>query len=520
MTLNSPKIRVKIQQNTKEYIASLKQRSPDAIAASQDFLKFREYVCQHKTYPHQLEWDKVLNTGQDNRYLKGIAGKNVCILAPRNSAKSTYLLQWVAWVIGTHVNAGISLKILYISYVIEAAASKSRQIKAIIESPAYREVFPRVRKSPTKWGENEWCIDFAFAGLRTVDEVYTVACAGLGGATNSRRSHLAIFDDIQKSPQEARNRTIQDRMFENYNNVIKFTRYEGGRFVCLGTRMSRFDAYERIFTPPEWDVITQRALLVDDQGNEHSFCEPSRNPDEQGLGISLATLRQERTSNLESFLLQRQNELPQEAFVGIRAHLIKYGWLPTEFERVVIGVDLASSLTGDYTAFVTIGVSKNKLYITDAYQERIQGNMKKVDILFDQWAKRGDTCRNSLILGVDHNKFAIDFEGDLTGYLGEMEAATDTEQKFKNMQIDRVKSQGRGDKIDRLMGHSLLFERERVYFNRVRIAEDSSGLSTIDKLVGQITNYNILDSNDLLDALEIGLYVARNFINSELTVAG
>lgn len=501
------------ERDIKDLHKNLKRRSPDAIQAATDFIKFREYVCGHKTYEHQMLWHRVLNTGEDNRYLRGIAGKDVSILSPRNSGKSSFLLQWIAWVLGVHVNHGISLKILLLSYVVNVASAKSRQIKSIIESERYQEVFPLVRPSKAKWGENEWSIDFAFAGLRTIDEAYTLACSGLAGSINSRRSHLILFDDLLKNKQEAQNKKIQDRMVENYYSIVRFTKHEGARCVNLGTRFAKHDVYTRVFVEPNWKTVTQSAL-ISENGVERSFCEPVKDIDgEVMFGITLDTLRKEREDDLESFLLQRQNKIPESQAQGIPPHHIRYAWMPKEFERIVIGLDLASSTDGDYTAITVLGVSESALFVIDAWQQKMQGNMKKIDLLYGMWSKRKDTCKNPVILAVDSNKYAIDFKGDLEDYRAE---STDG---FEEIIIEGVKASGRGDKLDRLMSHSLLFEKGRIFFNK--ISEPlPDGKSVIGVLTDQIIDYNPIDSNDLMDSLEIAIFVARGYLKTELSVAG
>ena len=50
-----------------------------------------------------------------------------------------------AWAIGIHTAAKKPLQILYLSYTVDIARSKSATIKRIIESKRYQEVFPTVR---------------------------------------------------------------------------------------------------------------------------------------------------------------------------------------------------------------------------------------------------------------------------------------------------------------------------------------------------------------------------------------
>ncbi len=510
--IQSPKQLAKIIKAESDIRSRRKSASDIAIACRADFLTFRKYVCGQETYPHMLVWDKALNTGVSNHTLQGIAGDDVSILAPRNSAKSTFLAQWVAWVIGTHTMAGISLRVLYISYVIEVASNKSRQIKAIIESEKYQEVFPKVRKWRSKWGENEWCIDQAYAGLRTIDEPYTLACSGLFGAINSKRSHLMVFDDVLKSRQEANNKAIQDRMYDNYYNVIRFTRFSGSRAVNLGTRFAKYDVHNRIFIPENgWKVIKQSALITNADNTLSSLCNPVGN----GLGISVEELLREKEEDEETFLLQRQNEIPETNAEGIKLHHIKHAWIPQQFERLVLGLDLAVSdkSYSDHTAFVMVGVTNDSLYVCDAWQEKIKGNMRKIDIIHSLWGKWRHTCDNPLILAVDKNKYSISIEGDLEDYIKE---STDY---FAGLLVENVASTNRGkDKLDRLNSHSFLFEKGKVFFNKVSAPLLPNKLTPIQQLVSEITDYNPLDHNDLLDSLEVAIFTARMYLQSQLSV--
>ena len=177
---------------------------PEAIAAREDFAQFRRYVCKHESYAHHYVWDKALNTGEDSKCLKGIAGTNELILAPRGSTKSTYLVEWVAFQIGkqTAPDVKLSIKILYVSYTIDVAMQKSVQIKQILESPEYQRVFPWVRPGE-KWSDKQWVIDRKLAGLSTIDEPYTLACSGLKGATTSKRCLIGdtlVETEIGKIP--------------------------------------------------------------------------------------------------------------------------------------------------------------------------------------------------------------------------------------------------------------------------------------------------------------------------------
>lgn len=507
-----------------------------------DFLAFREYVCGQKTYPHMMVWHNELNTGKDSRCLRGIAGDDLCILSPRNAAKSTFLLQWVSWVIGTHAapKVGISLKILYISYMSDVAAGKSRQIQQIITSDRYQKVFPWIRPSKTKWAESEWKFDFVHANLNYMQEDYTLACSGLAGAINSKRAHLAVFDDILKSPTDAASKPIQDKMNSNLNSIVRFTRFAGSRFVNLGTRMAKTDMYAKTFIAPKWKVLIQSALITDKYGKEMSYWEPE---DENSPGIPLADLLQERLDDEDSFMLQRQNLIPDTVRTSIPMSEIVYGFVPDRIEKLVIGLDLAHGIktSNDYTAIVIAGYSHspcntptlpttNKVgkignyHIIACWQEKLQGNKKKLALiheLWDEWKyllpsteiynyktdEMESHCTSAPEIWLDKNGFALDFEGDWLEYMDEQRK---DKTDFATAQLFPIAASGRGDKINRLMHHSFLFSKGKIIFNKLSDTLPD-GRDAIGELVKQITDCDPLESNDLLDGLDLAVTGLRQY---------
>lgn len=144
------------------------------------FREFRMSIANHRTYPHMEKWEKLLFTNKNSRYLYRIAGKDTLILAPRESAKSTYLAQFIAYIYGLHLAPWhkIALKILGLSYNLESALPRSRQIQAIIQSDIYQEIFPWIRPSKKKWGEKEWMLDLQWAELPEIEEQYSYVAGG------------------------------------------------------------------------------------------------------------------------------------------------------------------------------------------------------------------------------------------------------------------------------------------------------------------------------------------------------
>ena len=100
--------------------------------AREDFGYFCEYVADKPPAQHHKDWHRHFVTEENSSCLLRIAGPNVDLLAPRGSAKSTVLGLLTAWAIGIHTQAKRPLQILYLSYTVDIARSKSATIKRII----------------------------------------------------------------------------------------------------------------------------------------------------------------------------------------------------------------------------------------------------------------------------------------------------------------------------------------------------------------------------------------------------
>ena len=109
--------------------------------ARNDFGFFCEYVADKVPAEHHKDWHRQLVTNEDSSCLSRIAGPNIDLLGPRGSAKSTVLGLYTAWAIGVHTTLKKPLQILYLSYTVDIARSKSATIKRIIESKKFQTYF-------------------------------------------------------------------------------------------------------------------------------------------------------------------------------------------------------------------------------------------------------------------------------------------------------------------------------------------------------------------------------------------
>lgn len=458
-------------------LSAVDNSPPEAIAARNDFAEFRRYVCGHESYAHHEVWDKALNTGQDSKCLKGIAGSNELVLAPRGSTKSTYLVEFVAYQIGrqTAPDVRLPIKILYVSYTIDVAMQKSVQIKQILETPEYQRCFPWVRPGE-KWSDKQWLIDRKWAGLSTIDEPYTLACSGLKGATTSKRSHLICLDDLIKSPKQIESLVIREEMAGNWTNVIRPTMFEGGRAVCLGTRMLPTDIYETDFIPQKgWQQLVQSAILTDDDGNERSYWEE---------GQSLKFLQETRELDPVAFSYQYMNRIVRVSEQSINPSWILTGEIPDveEMGTLIMGVDLSASEKekADYTVLILGGRVENRFYILDMRRMRSVGNIEKLDSMIELWKDWGQPRIN---INVEKVAYQGSIEGDFVSHVVNRHSIYD---------LTMTPVIPKGDKLTRLRGVTGLFQNHCVVFNQYAI---------LGRLRDELINFGSIDRDDTVDAL-------------------
>lgn len=291
---------------------------------------------------------------------------------------STYLAFLAAWLIGIHTMNGMRLPILYISYTVDVASPKSGAIKGIIESPEYQMIFPSV-KPGKKWGDEHWEIDYKWAGINVLgDDPFTLWCAGLKGAITSKRSAISILDDLIKSPDDIASADIRAQMDRNWTRSIMPTMLDGGRAIHIGNLQRADDIQATRFTVAnKWQVISQKAIIQDEEGNEKTYWD----------FYSLKFLQDIRDQDPVGFSFQYQNEI-----VRINEIAINPEWITEcdpypieEYEALVIGLDLSSKLKekNDFTVFVLGGRKVNDYHLLDSRRGRWAGNIEKLDVMLE-----------------------------------------------------------------------------------------------------------------------------------------
>ena len=460
------------------------------LKAREDFGYFCEYVADKPPAEHHKEWHRHFITGEDSSCLIKIAGPNVDLLAPRGSAKSTVLGLLTAWAIGIHTEAKLPLQILYLSYTVDIARSKSATIKRIIESKRYQEVFPHVRLLKNVTSNEYWSIDHKFAGIDTTgEEQFTLCAAGLKGSVTSKRSHLVMIDDAIKSAADIANPDIRKQMQDNWNAVIAPTMFEGARAICLGTRFRHDDIHSTTFNDQNnWTQIVLSAI----NNNKETGEEESYWPDMW----SLEYLKEKKRQAPIAFSFQYMNKVIRQNELSLAPELIVKAEITTEFDTLGIGVDLSAGVRekNDYTVMVLGGRIEDRIHIIDYRRIRVMGNLEKLDALkelLNDWS----------VIGQDQNGIyyptysTCDIWSEAVQYQASLEADFKRVclqgENLYNLVWHPVKG-FRADKLARFRGIMGMFEDRKIIFNRYR---------NFTNMFEELTNFGVSSHDDCVDAL-------------------
>lgn len=458
--------------------------------AREDFGFFCEYVANKPPAEHHKHWHRHFVTEQDSSCLIKIAGPNIDLLAPRGSAKSTVLGLLTAWAIGIHTHAKMPLQILYLSYTVDIARSKSATIKRIIESKRYQEVFPKVRLLKSATSNEYWSIDHKFAGISTTgEEQFTLCAAGLKGSVTSKRSHLVMIDDAIKSAADIANPDIRKQMQENWNAVIAPTMFEGARAICLGTRFRHDDIHATTFNEQNnWRQIVLSAILNDPKTGEELSYWPEM--------WSLDYLKEKKRQAPIAFSFQYMNQVIRQNELSLAPELIVKAEIATEFDTLGLGVDLSAGTKekNDYTVMVLGGRIGDQIHVIDYRRIRVMGNLEKLDAmkeLLHDWS----------VLGADVNGLYFPTHSTCDIYSEAVAYQASLESDFKrvclngeglwNLLWHPVKG-FRSDKLARFRGCMGLFEERKIIFNRYR---------NFTAMFEELTNFGVSSHDDCVDAL-------------------
>ncbi len=176
--------------------------------------------------------------------------KRLMVFAPPQHGKTELTsIRFVAWHLAKHPEAPIILT----SYAAALAEAKSWEARTVVESPAYRLLFPGIETDPSSRARNYWRL----AGHRG-----QVVAAGVGGPITGHGSKLGIIDDPIENCQQAQSYTTRETVWQWYRSTFRTRIWEDGAIVLIQTRWHQDDLAGRLLQEQgdRWTVLRLPAL--------------------------------------------------------------------------------------------------------------------------------------------------------------------------------------------------------------------------------------------------------------------
>lgn len=189
-----------------------------------EFCKFMDPVFFAPNKPHLQEIAEALQAVEDKQIFK------LAVSLPPRAGKSYIISLWCSWELGKHDDGSIMRN----SYAADLAYTFSYDVRQIVQSYKYLQIFPNIKLKSDRKAIDDWALESSKRGA--------YFCAGVGGPITGKGCDLAgILDDPIKNIEEAMSETIIDKVWKWYTST-HLSRFETGcPEIHIATRWSRKD---------------------------------------------------------------------------------------------------------------------------------------------------------------------------------------------------------------------------------------------------------------------------------------
>jgi predicted phage terminase large subunit-like protein len=271
------------------------------------------------------------------------------------SGKSWLLQAFAAWYLGRHPRN----KIIAASAGAELAERNSRASRGFFNDAQWP--FQNVELSKATTAQNRW--DTTQGG--------GLVAVGATGIVTGWRANLIIIDDAQNDALSVGERNV---LWTWLREVLTPRLEPGGAIVYIQQRWGVDDIPGRILESDEKaDWLHVRLPAIAEEGDS--------------LGRKAGESLWPERWPLKELARQRVAMGPrafETAFLGnptsLEGNLFRVDWFPrydqapTEFEKIVVGLDSAAKtgIRNDYSALVKIGVTQNAFYVLDVWRDKVE----------------------------------------------------------------------------------------------------------------------------------------------------
>ena len=221
----------------------------DVWAARQELsrrslLSFTEYTLpQYKRAAHHHLIAEKLEAVE-----RGEIDRLMIFMPPRHGKSELASKRFPAWCLGRNPRR----QIIAASYNSDLASDFGRNVRNIVASPEFTQVFPDVTLAP----------DSQAANRMNTNRGGTYVAAGVGTAVTGRGADIALIDDPFKDREEADSERRRELVWDWYRSTLYTRLMPGGAIVLIQTRWHEDDLAGRLLEHEgeQWDILELPAL--------------------------------------------------------------------------------------------------------------------------------------------------------------------------------------------------------------------------------------------------------------------
>jgi predicted phage terminase large subunit-like protein len=239
------------QQKVGQLIAEARKAVTKQKAAN-DFMAYVNYVWP--SFIHGRHHEKMARAFE--RVARGEVKRLIINMPPRHTKSefASYLLP--SWFLGMYPGK----KIIQTSHTAELAVGFGRKVRNLVDSDAYKDIFPDVALQSDSKAAGRWATNYG-------GDYFAI---GVGGAVTGKGADLLIIDDPHSEQEAALSETnpeIYDKTYEWYTSGPRQRLQPGGAIVVVMTRWSKKDLTGQVLkaaaqrSGEEWEVIDFPAIL-------------------------------------------------------------------------------------------------------------------------------------------------------------------------------------------------------------------------------------------------------------------
>lgn len=461
------------ERNEIEQIAETLTKRKRARQCFDDLIEF----CKHMQPDYKV--------GKHHRILANLLtqlaeGKKdrVCVnIPPRHGKSQLVSIYFPAWFIGKFPNK----KVMMVSHTTDLAVDFGRKVRNLIDTDAYREIFPTVSLSADSKSAGRW-------NTNVGGEYY--AC-GIGSSIAGRGADLLLVDDPH-SEQDVLNGNFDvfDKAYEWFTYGARTRLMPGGRVAIVQTRWHLDDLTGRVVKDmaqndgaDQYEVVEFPAILDLEDKQTGRPMQKALWPEFFDMD---ALLRTKASMPLFQWNAQYQQQPTAE-----EASLVKREWWriwkkedPPVCDYLIMSLDAAaeSHNRADFTALTTWGVFNNEeagefhIILLNSIKQRIEfPELKQLALEeYKEW---------------EPDAFIVEKKSSGTALYQELRRMGVLVQEF-------TPHRGSGDKLARLNSVADIVQSGLVWVPETRWAEE---------LVEEVAAFPFARNDDLVDSTVMAL---------------